>query len=76
MLHLDPFEQRGLVAVREDGDGFSARFLYWDTARMGRPVLEIDIRLAADGRLREVASRQVGLAIEAPPGGPTDILPF
>lgn len=73
---LEDPEALSRVTVREDGDGFSARFLYWDTARMGRPILEIDIRLAADGRLREVASRQVGLAIEAPPGGPTDILPF
>lgn len=73
---LEDPEALSRLAVREDGDGFSARFLYWDTARMGRPILEIDVRLAADGRLRAIASRQVELTTETPPGAPPAILPF
>jgi hypothetical protein len=73
---LEDPEALSRVTVREDGGGFSTRFLYWDTARMGRPILEIDIRLATDGRLREVALREVGLTTEAPPGGPSAVLPF
>jgi hypothetical protein len=73
---LEDPEALSRVTVRQDGDGFSARLVYWDTARIGRPILEIDIRLAADGRLREVASRQVGPTTEAPPGGSPAVLPF
>jgi hypothetical protein len=64
------------VAVREDGDGFSARILYWDTARIGRPVLEVDFLLAADGRLRAVFSREIGVTTGAPSGTPGDAFPF
>ncbi|HKN47674.1 MAG TPA: hypothetical protein VJ144_06860, partial [Candidatus Polarisedimenticolia bacterium] len=39
------------VEVREIADGFASRFLYWDTAAPGRPVLELTWRLARDGRV-------------------------
>ena len=54
----DPAALDRLEVVREAG-GFVARFLYWQTAEAGRPVLELEIRVGEDGVLR---SLMAGLA--------------
>ena len=38
-------------------DGFRARLLYWDTARPGRPVLELEFDLTTSGVLRSLQAR-------------------
>ncbi|MBI1950789.1 MAG: hypothetical protein HYS34_05425 [Acidobacteria bacterium] len=53
-------------------DGFRARLLYWDTARPGRPVLDLEFDLEADGVLRSLRARPSGRggpALGAPGGG-------
>ena len=47
----------GRVTVEETGEGFVARFLYWQTALADRPVLELEYRLARDGQIRSVQAR-------------------
>ncbi len=38
-------------------DGFKAGLFYWDTARPGRPVLELEFELEANGVLRALRAR-------------------
>lgn len=45
---------RETMNVREAGEVFDADFHYWDTGRVGRPVLEVSYRIARDGRLLDV----------------------
>ena len=45
------------IPVEEAGEEFVARFLYWQTARADRPVLQFEYRLARDGRIRTVQAR-------------------
>lgn len=52
-------------------DGFSARLLYWDAARPGRPVLDLEFNLKEDGVLRSLIALPSGRGLPAPaaPGG-------
>jgi hypothetical protein len=62
------------VPVEETPEGFAARFLYWQTARADRPVLEIEYRLARDGQVLSVRARALspgdGTASGSTPGTP------
>ena len=52
----ESFDGAGLetMNVREFGEVFAADFHYWDTGRVGRPVLEVTYRISRDGRLLDV----------------------
>lgn len=53
-------------------EGFRTRLLYWDTARPGRPVLELDFALDDRGVLRSLQARPSGRGswdFTAPGGG-------
>ncbi|MBI4168647.1 MAG: hypothetical protein HY510_01770 [Acidobacteria bacterium] len=75
-MSLEDPEALARILLREDGDGFNARFLYWNTARPGRPVLEVEIRIATDGRLRAVLAREVPVTPGPAHGTPQDAFPF
>jgi hypothetical protein len=47
-------------------DGFTARLLYWDAARPGRPVLDLEFNLNQDGVLRSLIALPSGRGLPAP----------
>jgi hypothetical protein len=44
------------IEVEEDPNGYRSRLYYWDTARLGRPVVGMDIRMARNGVVRSVVT--------------------
>ncbi len=46
------------MTIRREGRDLAAGFLYWDTSRAGRPILEVTYRLSRDGRLLDVRARE------------------
>ncbi len=62
-------ENLSKITLAEIETGFEARFLYWDTTRPGRPVVEFDLKLARDGRLITLRQRDVSGAEAGPEVG-------
>jgi hypothetical protein len=54
---LDSPDALSRIDPGEREDGFTARLLYWDTARPGRPVLELEFELETSGVLRSLQAR-------------------
>jgi len=70
---LDAPDALSRIDPQDVGDGFRARLLYWDTARPGRPVLEIDFVLEKNGVVRSLDARpsvRGGTASGSTPGTP------
>ena len=57
---LDAPDAVSRIEPEETDDGYRARLLYWDTARPGRPVLELEFDLGANGVLRALVARPSG----------------
>ena len=68
---LDAPDAVSRIEPEETDDGYRARLLYWDTARPGRPVLELEFDLETSGVLRSLAARPSarGGRDSAAPGG-------
>lgn len=62
------------LEVTPDGEGWRARFLYWQTGLAGRPAYDAEIALGRDGTLREFraadAPRWSAPRPPGPAGGP------
>ena len=62
------------IEVEEVGSDFESTVIYWDTSRADRPTVEIRYRIAGDGRLLGVTSRDQtvtdGTASGSTPGTP------
>jgi len=70
---LDAPDALSRIDPQDTGDGFRAHLLYWDTARPGRPVLEIDFVLETNGVVRSLDARpsvRGGTASGSTPGTP------
>jgi len=55
---LDEPDALSRLTVTETPQGFESTFLYWDTASVGRPVLQMDYRLGRNGVLLGVRVRE------------------
>ncbi len=49
------------MEVEEDPEGYRTRFYFWDTATLGRPVMDLDIRMDRRGLVRSVVTRPAPL---------------
>lgn len=72
---LDSPDALSRIDPEESGDGFRARLFYWDTARPGRPVLEVDFFLEENGVLRSLDARPSGRGSQARPPPVTGLAP-
>ena len=63
------------IDVARGADGFEATMLYWDTSRVGVPLMRLRLRMAPDGQVRDLRgvilplpTGQAPPESEAPPG--------
>jgi hypothetical protein len=64
---LDAPDAVSRIKVDLTDRGYESEMLYWDTWRAGRPVLQLRIRLARDGQVRDLHAVQI-----SPAGGPSE----